>query len=375
MPTSLLPRHIPSSSFHTLTANPVYMEMECPVPLSRPEPAVLPSRASSSGFQSSHQSPRSNTSHRPARRYRPDPHLSILPVSLPQSSESKTTVRSPGQQFVEYFTERRKDTECRSCIFICWTQGNLAKVVDIPFTSDELNDEKKVFQRLRENFFQRRGYMRTFFYSAYPEQAKIHPLGYPDMVQRCFFSTVRRFEAYEERSKTLGDLELLRNALPGDDYPCYPSDGSESRYFIHLNDCLAHVGETCGYEDIDHLEGHLLDVENIPPILEKTFMNPELAVGQNLLKRDIFSLENSSSYINTYKFLRPEGRYRGFAYLELNAIFIREEKRLFRLTLFIVITTALIVYTGNRAFHSWEAGVGLGALYTSLITLWVMLDE
>lgn len=96
------------------------------------------------------------------------------------------------------------------------------------------------------------------------------------MVQRCFFSTVRRFEAYEERSKTLGDLELLRNALPGDEYPCHPSDGSESRHFIHLNDCLAHVGETCRYEDIDHLEGHLLDVENIPPILEKMFMNPEL---------------------------------------------------------------------------------------------------
>lgn len=80
------------------------------------------------------------------------------------------------------------------------------------------------------------------------------------------------------------------------------------------------------------------------------------------------------------RFLRPEDHYRGFAYrgfayLELNAIFIREEKRLFRLTLFIVITTALMVYTGNRAFNSWEAGVGLGALYTSLITLWVMLDE
>jgi hypothetical protein len=77
----------------------------------------------------------------------------------------------------------------------------------------------------------------------------------------------------------------------------------------------------------------------------------------------------------TIRFLRPEDHYRGFAYLELNAIFIREEKRLLRIILFIVITTALMVYTGNRAFNSWEAGVGLGALYTSLITLWVMVDE
>jgi hypothetical protein len=166
------PRPGPSSSFHTFTANRVFMEMECAVSLSLPEPAVLPSRASSSGFQFSHQSPRSNTSRRWVRRYKPDPHSPILPVSLPQSNESKTTVRRPGQQFVDYFTMRRTDTNCRSCIFICWTQGNLAKVVDIPFTLDELNDEKQVFERLRENFFRRRGYMRTFFYSAYPEQAK-----------------------------------------------------------------------------------------------------------------------------------------------------------------------------------------------------------
>ncbi|KAB8227689.1 uncharacterized protein BDW43DRAFT_316593 [Aspergillus alliaceus] len=195
------------------------------------------------------------------------------------------------------------------------------------------------------------------------------------MVQKCFIVTLRRFEACKQRSKILGELESLRNVLPDDEYPCYPSDGSELRHFIHLNDCLAHVGETCRYEDIDHLEGHLIDIENIPSILEKVFVNPELAVGQNLPKRDVFSLENSSSYINIYEFLRPENHYRGFAYLELNAIFIREEKRLSRITLFVVITTALLTYTGSRVFNSWEAGVGLGALYTSLITLRVMLDE
>jgi hypothetical protein len=53
----------------------------------------------------------------------------------------------------------------------------LARVVDVPFTLDELNDGKKVFERLRENFFQRRGYLRTIFYSAYPEQAKASFLG------------------------------------------------------------------------------------------------------------------------------------------------------------------------------------------------------
>lgn len=121
------------------------------------------------------------------------------------------------------------------------------------------------------------------------------------MVQKGLFSTLRRFEAYEQRLKILGELESLRNALPGDEYPCYPSDGSDLRHFIHLNDCLAHVGETCRYEDIDHLEEHLIDVENIPPILEKVFVNPEVAFGQNLLKRDVFSLENSSDYINIYE--------------------------------------------------------------------------
>ncbi|KAE8388154.1 hypothetical protein BDV23DRAFT_174101 [Aspergillus alliaceus] len=325
MPTSL-PSQI---SFHAFTANHVFTEIEHAVSLSHPEPAVLPSRASSSGFQSSHQSPKSNTSRRWVRRYKPDPHLSILPVPLPQSSESKTTLRRPGQQFVEYFTMRQTDTNSRSCIFICWAQGNLAKVMDVPFIL-ELKDEKKVFERLRENFIRRRGYLRTFFYSAYPsKQRQIHPLGYPDMVQKCFIATLRRFEACKQRSKFLGELESLRNL----------------RHFIHLNDCLAHVGETCRYEDIDHLGGHLIDIENIPSILEKVFVNPELAVGQNLLKRDIFSLENSSSYNNIYEFLRPENHYRGFAYLELNAIFIREEKRLFRITLFVVITTALLTYT------------------------------
>lgn len=161
-----------SSPFHTFTASHVFTEMECAVSLSQPEPAVLPSRASSSGFQSSHQSPRSNTSRRWTRRYQRDPYLSILPVSLPKSSESKTTLQRPGQQFVEYFTTRPTNTNSRSCIFICWAQGNLAKVVDVPFTLDEVNDEKKVFERLRESFFQRRGYLRTIFYSAYPEQAK-----------------------------------------------------------------------------------------------------------------------------------------------------------------------------------------------------------
>jgi hypothetical protein len=142
------------------------------VSLSHPEPAVLPSRVSSSGFQSSHQSPRSNASRRWPRRYQPDSHLSILPGSVAQSSGSKTTMRGPGQQFVEYFAMRRTDTNSQSCIFVCWAQGNLAKVVDVPFTSEELKDEKKVFERLRENFIWRRGYLRTFFYSAYPEQAK-----------------------------------------------------------------------------------------------------------------------------------------------------------------------------------------------------------
>ena len=161
-----------SSSFHNFTANPGLTKMEGAVPLSHPEPAVLPSPAFSSGFQSSHQSPMSDTSRRWVRRYQPDPHLSILPLSLPQSSESKTTLRRPGQQFVDYFTLRRTDTNSRSCIFICWTKDSLAKVVDVPFTSEELEDEKKVFERLRDNFVRRRGYLRTFFYSAYPEQAK-----------------------------------------------------------------------------------------------------------------------------------------------------------------------------------------------------------
>lgn len=46
---------------------------------------------------------------------------------------------------------------------------------------------------------------------------------------------------------------------------------------------------------------HLIDVENIPSILEKVLTNPELPVGQNLLKRDIFSLKKFSSFINFYE--------------------------------------------------------------------------
>lgn len=61
------------------------------------------------------------------------------------------------------------------------------------------------------------------------------------------------------------------------------------RRFIHKHDCLSHVGKACIYEDIDHLERHLIEVENIPSILEKVFAKSELAVGQNLLKRDVFS--------------------------------------------------------------------------------------
>lgn len=162
-----------SGSFHTFTANRVFTEMERAVVLSHPERAVLSSRASSSGFQSSHQSSKSTNSRRSVRRYKSDPHLSILPVSLPQSSGSKMNLRRPGQQFVDYFTMRRTDTNSRSCIFICWAQGNLAKVMDVPFTFDELKDEKKFFERLRENFFRRAGYLRTFFYSPYPELAKL----------------------------------------------------------------------------------------------------------------------------------------------------------------------------------------------------------
>jgi hypothetical protein len=73
-------------------------------------------------------------------------------VSLPQSSGSKTTMRGPGQQFMEYFAIRRTDKNSQSCIFVYWAQGNLAKVMDVPFTSEELKDKKKVFKRLRENF-------------------------------------------------------------------------------------------------------------------------------------------------------------------------------------------------------------------------------
>ncbi|KAL5042778.1 hypothetical protein BDW71DRAFT_216733 [Aspergillus fruticulosus] len=350
-------------------------EMERAVSLSTPEPAFLPSRASVSGFQSSHQSFRSSTLLRWVSRYMPDSQLSILPVSLPQSRRSETTPQEPGQQYVDYFTMRRTDTNSQSCIFICWAQGNLVKVADIPFTLDELKDEKKVFERLRGNFSRRRGCLRTFFYSAYPEQARIHPLGYPDPVQKCFTSTLRRSEAHKQRSNILEELNILRKALSGDEYPCCPSSMSQPRHFIHRKDCLAHVGKLCVYELIDYLEERLIDIQNVPSILENVFAKPELAVGQKLLKRDTFSIESDPAYVTFYELLRPEGNCRNFACFELKAIFIREEKRLFRLTLFIVITTALLTYTGNRAFDSWEAGVGLGALYTSLVTLWVMLDE
>jgi hypothetical protein len=120
-------------------------------------------------------------------------------------------------------------------------------------------------------------------------------------VQRCFTSTLRRFEAHERRSTILEELKILKNALPDDEYPCYPSDGSELRNFIHQHDCLAHVGNACVYQDIDHLEGHLFDVEKIPSILEEVFAKPELAVGQNLLKRDVFSSENFPDYIYQYE--------------------------------------------------------------------------
>ena len=56
-----------------------------------------------------------------------------------------------GQQFVQYFTTRRSNEGARWCIFLCWEEshGNLVKTVDVPLTSDELEDEKIVFERLR----------------------------------------------------------------------------------------------------------------------------------------------------------------------------------------------------------------------------------
>lgn len=61
------------------------------------------------------------------------------------------------------------------------------------------------------------------------------------------------------------------------------------------------------------------------------------------------------------RYLRPAGSYRGFAYFELNAIFIREERKTFRLMISIVISTSFLSFMGKMAFSSlggwyWSRG-------------------
>lgn len=90
--------------------------------------------------------------------------------------------------------------------------------------------------------------------------------------------------------------------MPDNEFPCYPSEGTGLGQFNHQKDCSAPASGQCPYEDIDLLERKLLDVENVPLILGKTFREPGLAVGQNLLKRDVFTSEMfSDSYVNFYE--------------------------------------------------------------------------
>lgn len=41
----------------------------------------------------------------------------------------------------------------------------------------------------------------------------------------------------------------------------------------------------------------------------------------------------------------------------------------------IVISTSLLSFMGKMAFSGWKAGLGLGALYVSLIMLKLMIDN
>lgn len=86
--------------------------------------------------------------------------------------------------------------------------------------------------------------------------------------------------------------------MPINQFDCYP--GSSEQPFIHVEDCLAHVGENCPYENLESFARQLLDVENVPLVLARAFSNPELAAGQGLLRRDVHGYSNLPS---TYSYL------------------------------------------------------------------------
>lgn len=118
---------------------------------------------------------------RPRRRRR-HPNGVQLPPPRTSTDEDENNDICPvaGQQFVEYFTTRRANKGARWCIFLCWEEshGNFVKTVDVPLTADEREDEKKVFERIRLTFDQRRGFIRRWLYESIPEQAKVS-LTYP----------------------------------------------------------------------------------------------------------------------------------------------------------------------------------------------------
>ncbi|KAJ5509687.1 hypothetical protein N7527_011830 [Penicillium freii] len=237
---------------------------------------------------------------RPRRRRR-HPNGVQLPPPRTSTDEDEDNDICPvaGQQFVEYFTTRRANKGARWCIFLCWEEshGNFVKTVDVPLTADEREDEKKVFERIRLTFDQRRGFIRRWLYESIPEQAKIHPLGAPNLGDYSFTSLLQRLDPNERRSDILNEIARINDSLPGNQFSCYAVD-SKPGHFVHLEDCLAHVGEDCPYQKLDSLERQLFDVESVPFILARLFSDPQLAAGQDILGRAM-----DSSLYNTYFYL------------------------------------------------------------------------
>lgn len=117
---------------------------------------------------------------------------------------------------------------------------------------------------------------------------QIHPLGAPNFSDCSFTSLLQRFDPSETRSDILNEIARINDSLPGNQINCYPVD-SESGHLIHLDDCLSHVGEDCPYQNLDSLRSQLLDVKSVPFILARLFSDPQLVVGQNILRRVIYS--------------------------------------------------------------------------------------
>ena len=294
--------------------------METISPPTPPELAHLPSPVFSV---------ENETISRPRRRRRHPNGVQLPPSRTTTKKEHNDDVsHMAGQQFVEYFTTRCANEGARWCIFLCWEEShvNLVKTIDVPLTSDVLKDEKKAFERLRLTYDQQRGAFRRWLYTSIPEQAKasltylyvanvskyltrekqIHPLGAPNLSDCSFTSLLQRFDPDEARSDILNEVARINGSLPRNQFDCYPVD-SEPGHFIHFDDCLSHVGEDCPYQILDSLERQLLDVERVPFVLARLFSNPQLAAGQNILRR----LMDSSSY-RTYFYLYEWVQYSTF---------------------------------------------------------------